>query len=63
MTFKELKKEVKSLTKALGVANGVVCKQIDEIAKLNNICELNEKHYKEEIARLNTIVEYLESRK
>lgn len=63
MTFKELKKEVKSLTKALGVANGVVCKQIDEIAMLNNICELNEKYCKEEIARLNTIVEYWESRK
>lgn len=63
MTFKELKKEVKNLTKALGVSNRTVFMLMEENKTLNNICELNEKHYKEEIARLNTIVEYLESRK
>ena len=63
MTFKELKKEVKNLTKALGVANRTVFLLMEENKNLNNICELNEKYCKEEIARLNTIIEYWESRK
>lgn len=63
MKYKELKKENKRLEKALGVANGVVCKQIDEIAMLNNICEMNEKYYNAEVERLNTIIEYLEGKK
>ena len=37
---------------------------INKERDLNNfICELNEKYCKEEIARLNTIIEYWESRK
>lgn len=63
MKYKELKKHNKRLEKALGVANGVVYKQIDEIAMLNNICEMNEKYYNSEVDRLNTIIEYLEGKK
>ena len=41
MKYKELKKHNKRLERALSVANGVVCKQIDEIAMLNNNTGVN----------------------
>ncbi|MDD2651655.1 MAG: hypothetical protein PHX44_01225 [Sulfurimonas sp.] len=60
MKFKKLKQELKELQDKLGSANKVIYMQMQELKELNNICELNDKFHKEEIFKLQSIVEYLE---
>ncbi len=63
MTYKEMKKRrIGELSEALGVANQTIFAQTEEIRKLNNICEQNDKFYKRELYRKDAVIEYLESK-